>query len=589
MQDLITHLSAVVGAVFTAHGFSADAGVVRRSDRPDLGDFQCNGAMMVAKPVGKNPREVAEAIIADLKTNPLFADVSLAGPGFINLQLTDTALTDHGNALVADTRTGANLTTTPQKILIDFCGLNMAKGMHVGHLRSTIIGDSLQRITTFLGHDKVSDIHIGDWGLQIGLIICKLQDEQPNLPYFRDDYTDAMDLPAPPVTLADLERMYPEASAQMKADESYRDRARRVTAEMQDGKPAYRALHRQIWEATKPAIERELQSLGIKFDLWKGESSVHDMIAPMIADLEARHIAGPDQGAVTIRVERNDDKAPMPPFMLVSSADAALYGTTDLATILDRQEHIKADHYIYVVDQRQALHFTQVFRAADLAGYISENQLEHVGFGTMNGPDGKPFKTRDGGLIKLYDLIETAREKALTRLKEAGLGETLGEDELRSVALMIGTAALKFADLSNHRSTNYIFDFDRFVTFEGKTGPYLQYQGVRIKSLLRKATEQNVSSGTINITLPEERALVLALDSFNLAVQLAFAKRAPNFIADHVYTLAQAFSSFYAAAPILAGDIPADTKASRLALAQLTLKQLVLGLDLLGIEIPERM
>lgn len=589
MQDLITQLSAIVGAAFAAAGFDAAAGLVRRSDRPDLGDFQCNGAMMVAKPVGKNPREVADCIVNALKANALFTDVSIAGPGFINLKLTDTVLSAHADALAVDARAGAAKTEKPQKVLIDFAGPNVAKPMHVGHLRATIIGNSLQHITAFLGHEKISDAHFGDWGLQVGLLITKLQAEQPDLPYFRDDYTDAMDLPEPPVTLEDLERIYPAASAQMKEDEAYRDRARRATAEMQNGKPAWRALHRQFWRASKPALEREFAALGVMFDLWKGESDVDQLIEPMIADLEARGIAGPDEGAVTIKVERNDDKAKVPPFMLVSSAGSALYGTTDLATILERQRDLNPDLYLYVVDQRQALHFVQVFRAAALAGYGRDEQFEHIGFGTMNGADGKPFKTRAGGVVKLHDLIATARDKAKARLTEAGLGVDLSADELNSVAQMIGTAALKFADLSNHRSTDYIFDFDRFVAFEGKTGPYLQYQGVRVKSLLRRAAAQNVEAGPITVELPEERALVLALDGFNLAVHLAFAKRAPNVIADHVYQVSQAFSSFYAAAPILADSTPDATRASRLALAQLTLKQLELGLGLLGIEIPERM
>ena len=588
MQDLTAQLSALVGSAFAAAGFETSHGVVRRSDRPDLGDFQCNGAMSAAKPAGKNPRDVAGQIIAALKDNTLFADVSIAGPGFINLKLTDAAVAAHAQAMAATPDTGFDKTPAPQKVFVDFGGPNMAKPMHVGHLRATIIGDSVQRIARFMGHKVTSDAHFGDWGLQIGLLISALQDEQPDLPYYRDDYTDSMDLPAPPVTLEDLERLYPAASARMKEDETYRERARKATAEMQAGKPGYRALHRQLWNASKPALEREFGLLGIHFDLWLGESDVDHLIAPMIAELEAKKIAVPDDGAIVIRVARNSDKAEIPPFLLVSSEGSAMYGTTDLATIIDRKTKFDPDLYLYCVDQRQALHFTQVFRSAVLAGYGREEQFEHIANGTMNGADGKPFKTRAGGVIKLYDLITTARGKALERLTEAGLGADLSDDELQKVALSIGTAALKFADLSNFRLTNYIFDFDRFVTFEGKTGPYLQYQGVRIKSLLRKATDQNITAGPIALTLPEERALVLILDAFISAVHVAWDKRAPHFIAEHAYSLAQAFSSFYAAAPILP-ETDKSSQASRLQLAILTLDQLQLALGLLGIEIPARM
>lgn len=588
MQDFTTKLTDIVGAAFAAQGFDASLGAVRPSDRPDLGHFQCNGAMAAAKKAGKNPREVAEAIVAALKDNKLFADVTLAGPGFINLLLTGDALSAQAEAMAADDMAGATKAAVSEKTLIDYGGPNVAKPMHVGHLRATIIGDSLQRLARFLGHKVTTDAHFGDWGFQVGLLIITLEDEQPTLPYFRADYSEDMNLGTPPVTLEDLERMYPAASARAKEDEDFRERARRATAELQKGRIGYRALHKHFWAASKPAIEREFSSLGVNFDLWLGESDVNDLLENMIADLEARHIAVPDQGAVVIRVAKNDDKTEIPPFLLVSSEGSAMYGTTDLATILDRRQKFDFDRCIYVVDQRQALHFVQVFRAAALAGYAPEDSMEHIGFGTMNGTDGKPFKTRAGGVMKLYDLIGTCREKALARLQESGLGADLSADELDKVALQIGTAALKFADLSNARMTNYIFDFDRFTAFEGKTGPYLQYQGVRIKSLLKKAEDAGHKPGAIALALPEEQALALALDGFNTAVHTAYDKRMPHHVADHVYTLAQAFSSFYAAAPILP-EKDETVRSSRLTLAALTLKQLELGLGLLGIEIPARM
>ncbi len=589
MQDLTTQLSSKVGAAFAAAGFDASLGTVKPSDRPDLADFQCNGAMSAAKSANKNPREVAAAVIEQLQGNPLFTSIEAAGPGFINLKLADDALAMQAQQQATDPQAGLTPASEPLNVLIDFAGPNMAKPMHVGHLRATIIGDSLQRIAEALGHNKISDAHFGDWGLQIGLLIIALEEEQPTLPYFNPGYYGSTTPDeAPPVTLADLERMYPIASARMKEDEAWRDKARKATAEMQAGRAGYRALHHLFWRASKPAIEREFDALGIHFDLWLGESDVDHLIAPMVAELEGKGIAVLDDGAIVIKVERETDKSPMPPLLLVSSEGSAMYGTTDLATVKDRRDALSPDLYLYVVDQRQALHFQQVFRAAALAGYANENPMEHIGFGTMNGADGKPFKTREGGVIKLHDLITTAQEKALARLQEAGLGTDLSKDELQKTALQIGTAALKFADLSNHRVTNYIFDFDRFVTFEGKTGPYLQYQGVRIKSLLRKAAEAGINASTIQIAAPEERALALTLDAFNGAVHAAFDRRAPNNVAEHCYNLAQAFSSFYSACPILP-EKDYSTRGARLALAQLTLRQLELGLSLLGIEIPERM
>jgi arginyl-tRNA synthetase len=588
MIDLTTQLTAIVGDVFAAHGLPATLGAVKRSDRPDLGDFQCNGALAAAKAANKNPRELATAIAAQLATNSLFTKVDVAGPGFINLVLADAVVAKQAEVIASDARAGGTTISVPQKVLIDFAGPNVAKPMHVGHLRATIIGDSLQRIGRYLGHAVTSDAHFGDWGLQIGLLIIMLEDEQPQLPYFRTDYTDALWSGEPPVSMADLDRMYPAASARMKEDDAYRERARVATAELQKGRAGYRALHKHFWKVSQFALDREFNALGIRFDLWKGESDVNYLIDGIVADFTVRGIAVEDDGATVVHVKRNSDKAEMPPLLLVSSVGSAMYGTTDVATILERQRDIDPDVYLYVVDQRQALHFQQVFRTAVKAGYGRDEQFEHIGFGTMNGADGKPFKTRAGGVVKLHDLITTATTKALEKMNEAGVANDLPEAERSAAALAVGTAALKFADLMNHRSTDYVFDFDRFVAFEGKTGPYLQYQGVRIKSVVRKAAEQGLVDGPITITLPEERALSLVLDGFNGAVQLAWSGRAPNFVADHVYTLAQAFSTFYAAAPILP-EKDGATRASRLRLAKATLNQLETGLQLLGITIPERM
>jgi arginyl-tRNA synthetase len=398
-----------------------------------------------------------------------------------------------------------------------------------------------------------------------------------------------MGLEEPPVTMEDLDRLYPAASARMKEDESYRDRARKATAELQKGRLGYLALHRHFWKVSQFALEREFNALNIRFDLWKGESDVNYLIDDLVADLTRREVAVPSEGAMVIQVAREGDKTEIPPLLLVSSEGSAMYGTTDLATIVERKREVNPDLYWYVVDQRQALHFVQVFRAAIKAGYCTEEQLEHLGFGTMNGPDGKPFKTREGGVVKLNDLIATCTAKALNKMLEAGIVADADDEEKATTALAIGTAALKFADLANHRSTNYIFDFDhfdRFTSFEGKTGPYLQMQAVRAKAILRKAA--GFQEGRIQITQPQERELLLVLDAFPGALSQAFEKRAPNFLADHLHILAQAFASFFAGASVL-HETDEQVRASRLRLVRASLRQLEIGLDILGITVPERM
>jgi arginyl-tRNA synthetase len=389
------------------------------------------------------------------------------------------------------------------------------------------------------------------------------------------------------VSLADLDRLYPEAAAKGKADTDYRDRARKITAALQDRQPGYFALWQRFRDVTQVALERDFHALGVNFDLWKGESDVEDLIDPMVAELDAKGLLVDDQGARIIRVAREGDKRELPPLLVVSSEGSAMYGTTDLATILDRRNSFDPHRIIYCVDQRQADHFEIVFRAAYLAGYAAEGQLEHVGFGTMNGTDGKPFKTREGGVLKLADMIEMTREKARERLHEAGLGEDLTADEFEEIAGKVAVAALKFADLQNFRGTSYVFDLDRFTSFEGKTGPYLLYQAVRVKSLLRRAEAEQAAAGPIAITEPAERELVLTLDAFETALAEAYDRCAPNAVAEHAYRLSQAFSKFYAACPIMTAEPP--VRASRLALAQTTLAQLERALDVLGVAVPERM
>jgi arginyl-tRNA synthetase len=597
MSDLKRSLGEAVEAAFAAEGLPAELGRVTASDRPDLADFQSNGALAAAKRVGKNPRELATAVAERLQGDPRLAAVEIAGPGFINLKVAEAELSRRAGEIAADPRAGGELVAVPRRVLVDYGGPNVAKPMHVGHLRSSIIGESVKRLYRFRGDVVVGDAHFGDWGYQMGLLIGAVTDENRLIAKVVDALNASADLPPdwtefePPefemVTLEDLDRLYPEAAAKGKTDLAYRDRARKLTAELQAKRPGAYLLWRRFAKVTRVALERDFHALGVDFDLWKGESDVDGLIPGMVEDLAAKGLLVDDQGAKIVRVAREGDKRELPPLLVVSSEGSAMYGTTDLATILDRKTSFDPELVVYCVDQRQADHFEIVFRAAYLAGYAEEGQLEHIGFGTMNGTDGKPFKTREGGVLKLNDLIQMTREKARERLHEAGLGENLPEAEFEEIARKVAVAALKFADLQNFRGTSYVFDLDRFTSFEGKTGPYLLYQAVRVKSLLRKAREEGAEAGPVAVSEPAERDLALTLDAFESALGEAYDRYAPNAVAEHAYRLSQSFSKFYAACPILQAA-PA-VRASRLTLAQATLRQLEQALDVLGIAVPERM
>ncbi|MBV9419603.1 MAG: arginine--tRNA ligase [Alphaproteobacteria bacterium] len=587
MTGLIQELSAIAGAAFAAEGLSESFGQVQRSDRPDLAQFQCNGALAAAKAAKQNPRAIADKVAARLKANPLFAKIEIAGPGFLNIDVTDDGLAARGAALANDKNLGAPGTGEGKAIVIDFGGPNVAKAMHVGHLRSSVIGDSLQRLFRANGWAVTSDIHMGDWGLQMGQLLSEIEHRGIAPIYFDANYTGPYPAESP-VTMEDLEEIYPAASAACKADENRLNEARRATAELQAGRPGYRALWQHFFNVSKVGLDREFASLGIHFDMWKGEASVNDITVPMVEDLKARHIATESEGALVIPVERNTDKKEMPPLILVKSDGAVLYGTTDLATIIDRVRSQNPDLILYVVDQRQHLHFEQVFRAAEKAGFTGKATLEHAGFGTMNGTDGKPFKTRAGGVMKLYDLIAMVTAEADKRLTEAGLGTDYLAEERADIAKKVGIATLKFADLSNYRLTDYIFDLERFSRFEGKTGPYLQYAAVRIQSILRRATEQGFAVADPVIRSAEERALFLQLLALPDAMMAAERSRAPNILCDYAFTLAQLYSRFYAEHHILS-ESDAALRAARLGLCKLTLDVLTKVLALLGIEVPQRM
>ncbi|WP_019959780.1 arginine--tRNA ligase [Woodsholea maritima] len=587
MTSIPDQLSATFGGAFAALDLPADLGQVKESDRPELADYQCNGAMAAAKAAKKAPRAVAEAIVEHLKTAAPDLEIEIAGPGFMNIRLTPAFYATRANEIAADPRAGAGKVATPRTVMMDYGGPNVAKPMHVGHLRSSVIGDSLSRLFRFRGDQVISDIHLGDWGLQMGHLVTELQDEQPDLPYFDANFTGPYPSEAP-VDIEDLARLYPQASAKAKSDEARMARSRAATAELQAGRPGYRALLRHFIEVSIAALKRDFGDLGVSFDLWKGESDVHDRIAPMVERFKAEGVTIQSDGAWIIPVAREDDKKELPPLILISSQGSALYATTDLATIEDRKVEQNPDLTLYVVDLGQSDHFEQVFRAAYKAGLGQEGAFEHIKFGTVNGPDGKRLRTRDGGTFRLADLIREARERAAARIDEAGLGAELSAEDKAEVARLVANAAIRFSDLSNYRTTNYIFDLERFISFEGKTGPYLLYQAVRVKSLMRKAKEKGLEPGAIQITAPEEAALVRRLDGFDGALQRAYDLRAPNHICEHAFALAQAFSSFYAACPILPEGDDA-VRASRLALAKAMLDQLTLALSLIGMDIPERM
>ncbi|MCR9128733.1 MAG: arginine--tRNA ligase [Alphaproteobacteria bacterium] len=587
MPSLLDALSEQLGAAFTAQGLPAELGSVIESDRPDLAPYQCNGAMAAAKIAKKPPRAVAEAVAEHLKAQAPDMAVEIAGPGFLNLTPPAQAYELRADALSKDDRTGARQVAEPKTILLDFGGPNVAKPMHVGHLRSAVIGDSLQRLLAFRGHKTISDVHLGDWGLQMGHLITELEDEQPGLPYFDAGFTG----PYPensPVTIDDLSRLYPQASAKAKEDAERNKRSQKATAELQAGRPGYRALLAHFIAVSIKALKADYEALGVHFDLWKGESDVDGLIPGLVEDFKARGVAEESEGAWIVRVAEEGDNKELAPLILVSRTGAALYATTDLATILDRRNEQDPDLILYVVDLAQSDHFEQVFRAAVKAGLAEPDGLEHVKFGTVNGADGKRLRTRAGGTFKLADLIGQAYERAEARLNEAGLGAELSMAEFKTVARAVANAAIKFSDLSNVRTTNYIFDLDRFVSFEGKTGPYLLYQAVRIKSVMRKAAEKGLEPGPVQVTDAAEAALIRRLDGFDLAAARAEAGRAPHILCEHAYSLAQAFSSFYAACPILPEE-DAAIRASRLQLAATTLRQLELVLGLIGLDVPERM
>ncbi len=587
MSSLKELLTTSFADAFETCGLDRKFGEVVISHRPELGQFQCNGALTAARVEKKNPRAIAQSVINALDHREVFAEVSLAGPGFINIVLSDEFLAAQVQQIVGEERLGCLPVSSPQHIVIDFGGPNVAKPMHVGHLRSAIIGDSLQRLCRFVGHQVTSDIHLGDWGTPMGMLIVELKRRQPDLPYFEPAYTGPYP-EEPPVTISDLQEMYPDAAARCQQDENEMETALKATVELQQGRPGYRALWRHFVDVSLKELKEDYNSLGVSFDLWLGESDYHDWISQLIKRLQEGGHVQMSESALVIPLAQTASQPEMPPLILVKSDGGFLYTTTDLATMVQRVEELLAEQILYVVDARQSWHFKQLFQAAYQTGLAPAVKLEHIAFGTVNGPDGKPFKTRAGGAMRLKNLLAMVTTEALKRMAETGVAEGFTPEERLNVAKKVGLAALKFADLMNHRTSDYVFNPEKFTKFEGRTGPYLLYTAVRIKSILRNATEKALISGPILSPTALERDLMLALCQLPEAIQNAYSNYAPNYLCDFAYTLAQLFNRFYAQCHILSEEDSAR-QSSWLTLAQLCLAELELMLSLLGIETPDRM
>ncbi len=588
MQSILYKLSVIAGAAFQSEGLDAAYGLVRFSDRKDLAQFQCNGAMAAAKAAKSNPRAVAEKIVAALQTDKTFSKVEIAGPGFINLTVTDEYLQRHVSAIAGDERSGVAPLFGGETVMLDYGGPNVAKPMHVGHLRSSIIGDSLRRILQFSGYKTTGDIHMGDWGTQMGMMISELELQHPDWPYFDPAITSGYPEESP-VTMEDFETIYPRVSAQCKQDAARLELSKKAVVDLQNKRPGYHALWKHFVAISLASMQKNFAALNVHFDLWKGETDVHDLIAPMVERMRQDGYAVEDDGAVVVHVKRNDDTKEYPPLILYKRDGGVLYGTTDLATLVERMRDYNPHKVLYIVDKRQSLHFEQVFRAAKLTRIVPESvELKHIGYGTMNGTDGKPFKTRAGGVMKLEDLIQMGVEKAGERLKDVEGDKGFSAEERDDIAHKVAIAAIKFADLQNTCTADYVFDLDRMTSFEGKTGPYLLYQTVRIRSLLEKAGMDPESViAEIRIT-DADRALWLTLTELPGVLEAAARNYTPHVLCDHAFRLAQEFSSFYASNHILS-EADEARRASWLQLCAQVYRQLSLLLDLLGIGQPRRM
>ena len=588
MKKLTDYMAEELSAAFEKAGYDPSYGKVGVSNRPDLCEYQCNGAMAGAKAYKKAPFMIADDVVGNLADSRVFSMREMVKPGFINLKVSEEFLADYLKEMEKDEKLGADTAKEPKTIVIDYGGPNVAKPLHVGHLRSAIIGESIKRIGRFVGHKVIGDVHLGDWGLQMGLIITELKHRQPELVYFDDNFTGEYPTEAP-FTISELEEIYPCASGKSKEDEAYRQEALEATHLLQQGKPGYMALWNHIMNVSVTDLKRNYANLNVSFDLWKKESDAQPYISDMVEMMKEKGFAYEDQGALVVDVKEETDTKEIPPCMLLKSDGASLYTTTDLATIVERMKLFHPDEILYVVDKRQELHFIQVFRCARKTGLVEEDtKLSFLGFGTMNGKDGKPFKTREGGVMRLENLIADIDEEMFTKIVE---NRSVRDKDARDTAKIVGMAAIKYGDLSNQATKDYIFDVDRFTSFEGNTGPYILYTIVRIKSILNRYVEAggNLEAGEL---LPasngSEKNLMLQLSGFGSMIESAFEEKAPHKICAYIYEVSNAFNSFYHETKILSEENQAQ-KESYIRLLQLTRKVLETSIDLLGFEAPDKM
>ncbi|MEG1848081.1 MAG: arginine--tRNA ligase [Lachnospiraceae bacterium] len=588
MKTMIELLTIQMQDAFERAGYERQLGKIALSNRPDLCEFQCNGAMAGAKQYKKSPLFIAQEVAAQLQDSQVFAKVEAVAPGFLNLTLGNHYLTDYLCSMRQDAKFGIEPIDNPLTIVVDYGGPNVAKPLHVGHLRSAIIGESVKRIARFMGHHVIGDIHLGDWGLQMGLIMTELKERHPDFVYFDDSYEGEYPT-EPPFTITQLEEIYPTASRRSKEDAAYKECAMEATYRLQNGVRGYRALWAHIIKVSVTDLKKNYANLNVTFDLWKGESDVQSMIPGMVTYLKENGYAHESDGALVVDVIEDTDTKEIPPCMILKSDGASLYNTTDLATILDRMNQIHPDHIIYVVDKRQDLYFEQVFRCARKTKLIKpETKLTFLGFGTMNGADGKPFKTRDGGVMRLENLIRDIQEEMYSKIVS---NREMPEEEAREIANTVALSAMKYGDLSNQASKNYIFDIDRFTSFEGDTGPYILYTIVRIKSILQKYTEQGGFLSEVTLREPtgeSEKSLMLSLTQFNAMMNSAYEEIAPHRVCAYIYELANAFNHFYHETKILTEE-DKQKRSGWLALLLLTKDILETCIDVLGFEAPEKM
>ena len=585
MEKIISAITEKVTAAFQAAGYEERFGAVKVSDRPDLCQYQCNGAMSAAKQYHKAPILIANEIVEVLAEDSLFSQAEAVAPGFINLSVGPEFLADYVRQMQKEPKFGLQPAKKPQTVVVDYGGANVAKPLHVGHMRPAVIGEAVKRILRYAGHTAIGDAHLGDWGTPIGLIITELKVRQPDLVYFDPDYTGEYPKKAP-FSVAELEEIYPYASKWSKEHDGYREESRKAILELQQGRRGYMALWEHIMRVSMEDLRKNYDNLGTVFDVWGKESDAQKYIPDMIKDMKDNGYAHLSEGALVVDVKEETDTKEMPPCMILKSDGATLYNTTDLATIVERMTLYKPDRIVYIVDKRQSLYFEQIFRCAKKTGIVKpETDLVHIGFGTMTGKDGKPFKTRDGGVMRLSMLIDLIVDEVRTKMAD----REMPEEERDKIAKQIGLAALKYGDLSNQSTKDYIFDIERFTSFEGNTGPYILYTMVRIKSILAKIADTPVRERTAKREYgAEESALLLTIARFSDNVEKAVTELAPMRICQYIYELADCFNGFYHANKIVTEPDEAK-KAEWISLLKTTLGILNDCIDMLGFEAPDKM